>query len=369
MQLCIQILRQTITTVSLAALAAQTAHAATPLGKHLTISGFGTAAGAVTSNDEDVFVREGADKGATRNASWRVDSKLGLQLDAQAGPFSATAQLLSSQRRSRNGFVTEVEWAYLTYNATEDFSIRLGRTTPAVFMVSDSRNVGYANTMLRMPNEVYTHNFLDRIEGAEASYRAAFGSYTLQASVALGTGRVGVPQTALEARRVRGINVTLDTTIGSFRIGRYRADVIDPEINAAIGQDLRIPYEFTGVGYQLEGEHVRLSAEYVRRRLSLLPPLNGAGWYAMAGYRVGAFTPYIAAARSQSEYGAVVFRFTGNQRTATAGLRWDPMPDVAVKFQLERIDPKGTVGASFSPSQPGPGRKTTAAGIGLDFIF
>lgn len=84
-----------------ATLTAASAGAATPFGDYLTLSGFGTVGAVITDNSEDVFVREGAPEGATRAASWKVDTKLGLQADVRADWFGATVQVLTEQRREQ----------------------------------------------------------------------------------------------------------------------------------------------------------------------------------------------------------------------------------------------------------------------------
>lgn len=191
-----------------AALVAAPALAATPFGDHVSLSGFGTV-GVVSSDNDDVdFVRDGSPKGAGRRESWAVDSKLGIQADIKATSWlSATFQVLAEQRYEP-GVKADLEWGFVTLKPVDGLSVRLGRTSPTVFAVSDSRNVGYANTTIRMPNEVYSLNTLKRLHGVDASYRANVAGTWLTVSAMAGDGRTGTARApSLGSEKVRGLNV------------------------------------------------------------------------------------------------------------------------------------------------------------------
>jgi hypothetical protein len=51
-------------------------------------------------------------------------------------------------------------------------------------MISDVRNVGYANIMLRPPNEVYRQVTADNADGGDIIYQHSFGDSTLTAQAA-----------------------------------------------------------------------------------------------------------------------------------------------------------------------------------------
>ncbi|ARN19616.1 hypothetical protein A4W93_06620 [Piscinibacter gummiphilus] len=350
------------------ALAGASANAATSFGEYVTLSGFGTAGAVVTDNDQDVFVRENAFEGATSSGSWVVDSKLGVQADFRADWFGATAQVLAEQRM-KPGIRADLEWAYLSANPSPDLAFRLGRMAPAVFMVSDGRNIGYSNTMVRMPNEVYAVNFLKRVYGVDGTYRIPMGSSSLTLSAMGGKGSIPQGNTELDADKVWGYNATFDTPVGSIRFGQFKADVVLPWYRSGLPTDIDIPYAFTGLGYQYEGARFKFAAEYVKREVGLLPEMGAKGWYATAAYRFGSLTPYIAVAGLKSGQLAILSRSSGNQSSETAGVRWDLVPGAALKLQFDHVDPKGTVGASFSPVVIGPGDKTNVLSIALDFIF
>ena len=77
----------------------------------------------------------------------------------------------------------EIEWAFVKAAPLPGLSLRVGRMAMPNYMVSDSRNVGFANTWLRPPNEVYGLASLPRSEGANVTYSHELGSVRLTGTV------------------------------------------------------------------------------------------------------------------------------------------------------------------------------------------
>src|SRR5262249_50682586 len=116
-----------------------------------------------------------------------VDSRLGAQLTARFTPqLTGTLQLVSEQRYDGD-YTPHVEWANIKYEFTPQFSMRVGRTALASFLVSDSRKVGYANPWVRPPAWVCCLVPIYSSDGVDANYRMETGwvSHTLM----LGYGR------------------------------------------------------------------------------------------------------------------------------------------------------------------------------------
>jgi hypothetical protein len=52
--------------------------------------------------------------------------------------------------------------------------VRVGRVVLPAFLISDYQNVGYANTMMRPPIEMYARH-RSKPDGADINYQHAFG--------------------------------------------------------------------------------------------------------------------------------------------------------------------------------------------------
>ena len=119
----------------------------------VTISGFGTGALTMTNSDQAEFNRVNQAAGVGKDARLGVDSNFGIQATAKwSDTISFTAQGLVRKNGPNDAFGAELAWAFVKIKLNDDFSVRLGRVGLPVYMISDVRNVGYANTMLRPPS-------------------------------------------------------------------------------------------------------------------------------------------------------------------------------------------------------------------------
>lgn len=339
-------------------------------------SGFGTVGAVQTNSDDGQYVREQQARGATKNASLLVDSNLGLQLDAKANDWlSATVQTLTAQR-TEDSLSTRFEWAFVKATPLDGLSLRAGKFSLPNFLISDSRRVGYANTWLRPANEVYGLDLLNGgLKGADLSYRWSLAGHALTVTGLAGKSSATMTNaSAMDVKSVKGLNVVWDGDWYTVRLGRITGK---PQLPASLavmlpaGTTLNEVYRFTGVGATVDRADVVLQAEYVQRRSEQFNSLIGAdAWYLLGGYRVGKLLPYVSFAERKPDGNSA----TAPQKTAALGLRWDAFASAALKFQLERVDTKGTTGASFiaptvnSVSQP-MSKPVTTLSAAIDFVF
>ncbi len=352
------------------------ARAATPLGEYLTVSGFGTLGGVVTNSNEGQFGRDRQAGGADKHPALDVDSNFGLQVDAKATSWlSATVQTLTAKRDTL-GFATRIEWAYVLVKPLDGLSIRGGHFQTPAFLVSDSRQIGYANNWLRPPNEVYGLNAIDSFDGVDATYRRGFGPVSLSVTGIAGSSKFRVIGFDGKGDRLRGLSLQLETDWATLRAGRVTA-------NAAVEGIATFdePYSFTGYGVTIDHGNLVAQAEFVQRRSSKSSDvINSDGWYVMGGWRFDKLLPYAILSRTAPKVADFPAHASNTQRTAAVGLRWDAFRSADIKFQIERIDTSGTTGISFTtPTLPatGPGpapsgtvnRPVTAFSVALDFTF
>lgn len=353
--------------LSAAAIAAlvQPAMAATTIGDHLTFSAFGTLGAVQTSSDEAEYVREQQVKGATKSASLLVDSNLGLQLTAKANDWlSATVQTLTAQRNTDH-LTTRFDWAYVKVTPVENLNIRLGKVALPNFLVSDSRRIGYANTALRPPNEVYGLDLLTGgLKGVDASYTFKLGGGTLTSSILYGKSAADTPTYSLKVNKTRNVNLVWDGDWYTVRLGQSKAR---PDLSSIFGAGVSDTYTFNGVGFTVDRSQVVLQGEYVQRRSSGFDAFIAANaWYLQAGYRMGKWLPYASFAERKAAKNSIV----APQKTVALGARWDVLSSAALKFQLEHVDTKNTVGASFVSAVNGAlSKPVTTLSVAMDFVY
>ncbi|MCV2368307.1 porin [Roseateles oligotrophus] len=378
-----------------------------------SLSGFATAGAVGTNSDEALYVVSGQPRGASKSWSGGVDTKLGVQVNAKLNQmFSATMQVLSKQNGD-GSYKPEIEWAFAKAQFSPALSIRLGRMGAPFFAVSDFRDVGYANTWLRPPQDVYGQVPVSHFDGGDVNYQTNLGSATANLQVFAGKSK----------SVFEGVDVSMDNMIGfsasveldggiTLRAGYVDAKltVASASLNQLVGILRKVPVPgaaaagnqmdatdkkatFTGFGVTLDRDNWLAMAEYTMRRTDSYVP-DTDGWYVTLGYRLGKFTPYVTISDLSQKSRNVdnnipagvpipgltadlkglvdgTLRSQSNQqKTNAVGVRWDAYRNVAVKGQYEQIKADGP-GLFSSPSAAFIAGKNTVNvySVAVDFVF
>ncbi len=139
------------------------------LGKKIRVSGFGTLATTYTDSDRLRFRSNLTQTGETR-WGWKSDSLIGVQFDAPLSEhLSATVQLIGRDRVG-NDLNSSVEWAYITYQSSDDWVVRFGRVALDLALAGDFGSVGYAYDAVRVPSEFYSQVAIYSYDGMDVSY-------------------------------------------------------------------------------------------------------------------------------------------------------------------------------------------------------
>lgn len=385
-------------------------------GPEWDFSGFGTAGVAWADTDQADFVSttlkpHGA--GYTHRVSPNVDSRLGAQLSVNLDArWSAVLQVVTEQGMDRR-YRPHVEWANVKYQVTPDLSVRLGRIALPMYLAADYRKVGYAYTYARTPAEVYNRVPVTFSDGIDASYRwrsgavkhrvqASFGhnetellrDYMLYVRALTGlaytveTGALTVSASALTARVSSNIGADL---FGAFRAFGAAGNAIADRYNIS---DKRVGSFSVGFSYD-PGTWYVMGEAGTSNGKSLLA--RSRGGYLSAGWRHGNLTPYgvlawtavgeptsiagvptaglpARAAATATALNAGLNHYLGSipeQSSLAVGVRWDFMPNVALKLQADHLRPKAGTRGTMINDQPGfrDGRSVNVASAALDFVF
>jgi hypothetical protein len=387
------------------------------------ISGFGTGALTWTDTDKAEFGRPNQASGARKNVTTGVDSNFGVQADYAVNSWlSVTGQGLV-RKDAQDDFGAELAWAFAKARVSDDVAIRAGRMGVPAFMISDYRNVGYANTMLRPPAEMYSQMLFNTVDGADVTWQHSYGDTTYTAQLAVGKSKVdiaGGPK--LDGRRLTALNLVVEHGPLTVRFGRVDGRLTltgSPSLATLLtslntfGAGYHIPQaaqlatdidvrnkkaSFTSLGATLDWNKVVAQSEYAKRRTDTY--INDTtSWYVMGGYRFGKFLPYYSHAKLSIDdsvhngmpaacpagYPAACtptltalsgfvasLRYTGvsqgEQQTDSIGMRWDFYRSLALKVQFDRVRPSKGSGLLINP-QPGFHGPVTVGAVALDFVF
>ncbi|WP_028998289.1 porin [Azohydromonas australica] len=332
-----------------------------------TFGGYGTL-GAVRASTDEVQFRSSPrqHKGADRSVDLGVDSRLGLQATLHVDEaFSAVGQVLTSRRDGREG--PQLEWLYVQSTPMQGLDLRAGRLVLPIFMVSDTRNVGYAIHWLRAPNEVYGPYAHTSFDGAQLLWRSSDGPVNLGVQASAGTSEAPLflaVRTDLKYRRLYSVAVTAERNAWTLRASRTLG-------KGATFSGTPVPSgddTFTDIGAQYDDGRFIAVGEYIWRSYSAMGLLDHAAFYVSAGLRLGSLTPYATYARFMPE--GLSFGVNAPDGTTRAvGLRWDVARNVALKAQIEAtrhskyafVDPT----PGFTARQP----SVRAMSVAMDFVF
>lgn len=386
------------------------------IGQRLRLSGFGTL-GVAHGGDEGFGFRRDISREAQPSDSWsfKTDSLLGAQLDAQLTPnLDATVQLVARDR-PKNGPEESLEWAFLRYQLNPSWTVRLGRLGADVFMLSDYRNVGFAYLWARPPLEFYGPLAYESIDGADLTFSHPWGEGTLRVKLFGGetsTDFAGVLSDDYSTDLTSyGTSLSWESEHWQARIGLVTGTVDDTVANAKplvdglnampaflwpeageLADSLdskgkRINFYSAGIRYDDSPWVVQAEAGYVDAHVPTLPV---AGGYLSIGRRMGPVTPYVLAAmvknpdgrRKASEapfpqllplqQGVQLSYDTSyiDQRSISLGVRWDARHDLALKAQWDHywIEPCG--GGLWAQERPfARNRELDTFAINLNFVF
>jgi hypothetical protein len=373
-------------------------------GPTITISGFGTAALTGTDTDLAEYIRPNQAAGVGKSFRTGVDSNLGIQAMFKFNNnLSATVQGLS-RKNAVDRFGGELTWAFLKYKINDDFSVRAGRIGMPVYMISDFRLVGYANTMIRPPAEVYRQVNAENFEGMDVVWQHSFDDTTITAQVGYGNSKNAQPgNVQVRFKPVSTIHVVAENGPFTLRFGRADADFtvensatlsgLIATLNTVglsqVAKDLKITDvkgSFTSLGATVDYKNFLVQSEYAVRKTESRLVMDTTSYYAMFGYRMGKFTPYYyygnikqdsprtyaglpttgpLAGLTAAINGAVK---AGLQSTNAVGMRWDFHKSAALKVQVDRITPKDGAGA-FINVKPGFSGPVNVYAAGIDFVF
>ena len=398
------------------ALAAGAARAADGDAPAWTFGGFGSL-GMVHSNEDKAdftsSVLKATGAGYSNRWSGDVDSRLGAQLGVTLNKqWSGVLQVISEQRLD-NTYTPIVEWFNIKYQATPELALRFGRIALPMFLAADYRKVGYAYPWVRTPVEVYGAVPISNSDGADLSYRWNYAGVknVVQAFYGRTTIKQGQPFQA-GASGVAGISNTSEYGAASVRVSLLSANMTVDLARPLFDAFRQFGPQGAAIADRYDVDHKRVNA------VSIGASYDPGQWfaigeighfvsrsflgettelYASAGYRFDSVTPYLSYARAKANSAITAPGLTlsglppplagagaalnaglnsllisvSEQATFSAGLRWDMIPNAALKLQVDRVSPHNRSRGTLINLQPGfrSGRTATVASVVLDFVF
>lgn len=399
----------------------------------LRLSGFGTLAATRASTPPGwAFRRDALQPSHAGGTRLETDSLVGIQANYALMPqVEAVVQLQGKRRVAAAKTSESLEWAFVAYRPNDDWTVRFGRTSPPVYLLSEYRNVGFAYPSIRPNMEVYGGLAIGALDGLDVSRSWGGESVRWQAKGFVGNGRIRTPGTNgrpdgdFRLDTVHGMTLQYESnglllqgTLARTRVdlgNAYFGDVLQQGLTqlqllghpqlareaAALAGQLdpqRAPVNYVAFGasydrdaWLISGEVARLTSRLSsanqqlahvslgRRFQSVLgymsvgsarssrAPLDNPQWAALVAPTLG---PFAAQAIQALGTGAALsLNNQIRQRSLSLGMRWDVNSHMALKWQWDRfsIEPNG---AGTLWLQPGSAAaRVRVMSVGLDFVF
>lgn len=169
--------------------------AAEPGGSGIRLNGFGTVGLVRAHNSEGwEFTRDKAQPAEEGGLKTLVDTRVGLQANWQPSPrWEGVTQVVLKHVNPHAPAEQYVDWAFVALRPTPDWTFRLGRTAPDIFLLVDYRNVGFAYPWVRPNSEFYGWLTPDASDGMDATYAWMDGSAQWRVKLSYGQMRMALP--------------------------------------------------------------------------------------------------------------------------------------------------------------------------------
>lgn len=287
--------------------------------------------------------------------SWRGDqlSKFGAQLSyGLTDTVGVTVQ--ATAKAQQDEWKANLEWAYLSWQATDSLMLRAGRLRTPVYMYSETLDVGVSYPWLRLPDEVYSQVQLSNYEGLDAVYSLplSYGTLSFQALAGVANNRHYFAYDKMhdiDYKNLAGANISLATNdFGTLRVSYVQADIkmnMHDTIIGVVPPGIGVPQRqqwldldknkgtFTSIGYQYDNGTWLTSNEWTRRKVESDGQGRIDSFYVMGGRRFGDFLPHLTYAQLDQD--------GGRQSSWTLGLNYQLMPTVVLKSEYKRVDTRG----------------------------
>jgi hypothetical protein len=326
-------------------------------------SGFGSVAAGKTSgectpenalpdqfrNNCTRFIADWARGGVySDSAALRPESRIGLQgTTTFNAKWSATAQVVLRGIRDEEA---AMEWAFVTYKPSPSWTIQAGRKRLPLFYYSDFQDVGYAFAWARVPADVYGWDIVN-FNGGSVAYNGQAPGGSIRASTFTGfeTSKKNGYSRLLynEAKdtkwtRIVGADLEWSNNWLTGRVVYVRSGF--QQIDHGSGQAEELAHGRDRGNHRAYGGSLnadlgkwQLRSEYSVFDRNEYQLFKSDAWFVSAGYRIGAFTPYVLTSRyTESTRDADRYTPTGFS-TAAVGVRYDVSKSGALKLQFDRF--------------------------------
>jgi len=294
---------------------------------------------------------DGNYSGDVSDAGGAKDTRMGLNISTQVDEsLSFAAQL---KAKGTEDFKMELDWAFASYDVSENVSLRFGKIKYPVGMYNEYIDVGYTYPWIRPPEGFYNQDAvgpnLTRVsyQGFGADFKTYAGDAEL--GFTLFGGNVDVPDGHVNQLIGSKFSVNMEDEI-RFELSAITGvmEITSDEFGREVMMDGERHTTYTA-GVIVDRTNFILSSEFGSATMGpkMMDMTSG---YVMMGYRMGEYMPHITWEQWDVDGG-------WGQEVIGVGLRKELTTNSALKFEVRQVTPEQV-------QKPGPPSEDTG-GLGL----
>lgn len=319
----------------------------------IRIDGFASfVAGQVIDKDE---LGGGKFKGFDERLSFQENSLFAVQVRADLQDrLSATAQIIA---KGSEDFDARFNWAYLSYELTNELTLKAGRFRSPLFMYSDFLDVGYAYHWITPPDSVYDLRGFDSTDGIMLEYQTNLGPWTSLFMVNVARNSTDLEIGTLENTNswavawnltydwlsLRAVYSSADVSLNSDLIDGVAAALDQAGVSQGTINNMLMDSDrgtFGGVGIGADFGSFFAVAEYTEIKADdSFAAEKRKNWYVSGGARLGKYTVYATVENTKGDINTgTLDQITGTLDPIIAGLSLaNPAPGTPLYAQLDGL--------------------------------
>ncbi len=246
-----------------------------------------------------------------KNSLFAIQARADLQ-----EKLSATAQIIAKGSEDYNA---RFNWAYLTYELSNELTVKAGRFRDPLFMFSDFLDVGYAYHWISPPESVYDLSGFDSSDGVMLQHQTDIFGWTSTATLTAARTSADVNQGTLESNNSSTVTWTMNYDWFTFHVAHSQSDItLDASAFDQIEEGLSgfgVSQEaidnmlmesdrgaFDGIGVSIDTGKFFAIAEYTEiATADTFAADPSKQWYVTGGMRFGNWTAYATVENQQAD--------------------------------------------------------------------
>lgn len=323
-----------------------------------------------SKTDQDYPFNGDADEAGIDDKGSFKGTRIGLNVNARVtNKVTFASQLFAS--REEEAFNTSVDWAFISYAATDALTVRAGKIKYPAGIVNEYVDVGIAYPWIAPPQLFYgeeasgSQATRESYTGLSALFETSNDDWVFGADIFAGE----VPLESMNVRELTGVTLRADwddTVLlqATHYSGTMYNDSMMPMM-VAMNEEKHSASMF---GIKVDWNNIIGYAEVAQVDMGDFKPGEAESMYVTLGYQFNDWLPHITYQTYEKNPDAAMMMETQDQTITTLGVKYDLDRNTALKVEYSTIKTDEGEGL-FEPDGAPLDDSATMMSVALDVVF